>query len=306
MELAEQRLPRKRASALLIAILTVAAIWAVFSTSSALASGGATISSGPPVSFGHQLFGNTASDDGGKTLSDCVDGESWWSLPVLAGDKIKIDWEGGADYMQAWQVGTTDFNIHTAPFPQQFHIGSNDKEESVIEAPVAGTMPLRFYSVTEEGFCIFDTSGDDYTPGPYDFVANVQHALATALTPATWIYPNTVITGAASLIDGSPLPDGVVFNLVAKWHSSGNLLKASYSAATAGGSLAFQLALPEETVGKVVRLAISRPEDTSYQAAKSAPINVRVAPIAAPAPHRHHRRHRHHRHHHHHHHHHHR
>ncbi|HEY8502448.1 MAG TPA: hypothetical protein VIL21_07155 [Solirubrobacterales bacterium] len=263
----------------------------------ASAAGGATIAAAPSVTYGKQLFGNTAVDDGGKTLSDCVDGESWWALPVLAGDHVKIDYEGGLDYMQAWDVGTTDFNIHTAPFPQMFHIGSNDKEESVIEAPVGGTMPLRFYSFDEEGFCIFSGSGDDYKPGPYDFIASVQHALSTAITPVTLILRKSIITGAASLADGSLVPDGLTFNLVVKWHSGGELLRASYPATTAGGALAFQLALPPETAGKTVRLAISRPEDTSYQASKSVPLNVKVK--AAPR-HRHHRhRHKHHHRHHH-------
>lgn len=290
----------KSTKGLLLTGLTVAAMWLLLLPNHASASGAATIASAPTVAYGQQLFGNTASDDGGKTLSECVDGESWWTLPVLAGDKVKVDYEGGLDYMQVWDVGTTDFNIHTAPSPQQFHIGSNDKEESIVEAPVAGSMPLRFYSVNEEGFCIFDVSGDDYAPGPYDFVASVQHAIATSLTPTSWIYPNSVIWGVASLIDGSPLPDGVVFNVVAKWHSDGDLVRGAWSASTLGGTLLFQLALPPETVGKVVRLAISRPEDSAYQSGKSLPINVRVA--GKHKPRRRHHRHRRHRHHHRHHH----
>jgi hypothetical protein len=115
--------------------------------SSALGSGGASIASAPTVVYGVQLFGSTATDDEGKTLSNCVDGESWWSMPVLAGDQVKIDYEGGLDEMQAWGVGTTDFNIHDAPEPQQFRIGSNGKAEAIIKASVAGTMPLRFFSV---------------------------------------------------------------------------------------------------------------------------------------------------------------
>lgn len=283
------------------ALLTAAAFTLCLALSPhASAAGGATIASAPAVTYGKQLFGNTASDDGGKTLSECVDGESWWMLPVLAGDRVKIDWEGGVDYLQAWQVGTTDFNIHTAPFPQMFHIGSNDKEESIIEAPVAGSMPLRLYSFDEEGFCVFEGGGDDYKPGLYDFIATVQHALAAALTPVTAVYVNSVVTGGASFVDGTPVPDGTVFHLVAKWHNGRELARAAFSAASTGGVLSFQLSLPPETVGKTVRLAISRAEDISYQAAKSVPVNVKV--VGAPPRHHHHRRHRHRHHHHHHHH----
>jgi hypothetical protein len=272
----------------------------------AFAAGGATIATAPSVSYGQQLFGNTATDDGGETLSDCVDGESWWTLPVLAGDQVKIDYEGGLDYMQVWGVGTTDFNIHTAPSPQQFHIGSNDKEESIVKAAIAGSMPMRFYSFDEEGFCIFSGSGDDYVPGPYDFTAVVQHALAAALTPVVGIYTNSIVTGAASLVDGSSLPDGVIFNLVAKWHGSEGPHSVAYSASTTAGSLNFALALPSETVGKTVRIVITRGEDTSYQAVKSVPLKVAVAGVPSVRHHRHRRHHHHHhrRHHHHHHHHH--
>jgi hypothetical protein len=263
----------------------------------ALAAGGATIAEAPTVAYGQQLFGNTLADSKGETLSDCVDGESWWSLPVHVGDEVKVDWEGGADVMQAWGVGTTDFSIHDAPNPQQFDAGSNAKQESFIKAPATGVMPLRFYSEDEEGFCILFHSSQ-VAPGPYDFVATVQHALATALAPLppTGIYPNSVLAGSASLVDGSPLPDGLVFNLVVKWHSSATKKSTSlaYSAATAAGGLAFPLALPAETQGKSVRIVITRPADATYLAVKSVPLKVPVAflPVSHPKKH-HHRRHRH-------------
>lgn len=239
---------------------------------SALGSGGASIASAPTVVYGEQLFGNTAIDDGGKTLSNCVDGESWWSMPVLAGDQIKVDYEGGLDEMQAWGVGTTDFNIHDAPDPQQFRIGSKGKAEAIVKASVAGIMPLRFFSV-EGGLCEIFGGPDEYAPGPYDFTATVQHALAAALTPIASIYTNSTLAGTASLADGTALPDGVIFSLVAKWPTA----SAAYSAATVGGTLAFPLALPPETAGKTIRIVITRAEDTSYQAVKSVPLKVKVA-----------------------------
>lgn len=268
----------------------------------ALGAGGATIAEAPTVTFGKQLFGDTLADSKGETLSDCVDGESWWSLPVHVGDEVKVDWEGGADVMQAWGVGTTDFSIHDAPDPQQFDTGSNAKQESFVKATTTGVMPLRFYSEDEEGFCILFHSSS-VEPGPYDFVATVQHALATALTPLppTGIYPNSVLTGSASIIDGSPLPDGLIFNLVVKWHSSATKKPTSvaYSASTVAGGLAFPLALPAETQGKNVRIVITRPADATYQATKSVPLKVPVAYL--PVTHRtkkhhRHRKHKHHRH----------
>ena len=144
-------------------------------------------------------------------------------------------------------------------------------------------------------------------PGPYDFIATVQHGLATALNPVTTILPTSVVTGGANLIDGGPIPEGLIFNLVAKWHQKGELFTATYSAATVGGTLSFQLALPPETAGKTVQLSITRPEDPGYLAVKSVPANVKVAPAPTKAKpkkkkrrRRHKHRHKHHKHKHHH------
>jgi hypothetical protein len=282
------------------AMLLVLAIAMVLLPAHALAAGGPTIAKAPTVTFGQQLFGNAATDDEGKTLSECVDGESWWTLPVHAGDKVKIDWEGGVDIAQPWSIGTTDFNIQHSQTLGQFKTGTNFKQESFVTSSVSGNIPLRFYSVTEEGFCVLETSGDVVKPGPYDFIATVQHALATALSPIppTGIYPNSTLTGAASLVDGSPLPDGTIFTLVAKWNSSITKKPTSlaFSAPTVADGLTFPLALPAETEGKTVRLAISRGEDSTYQTVQSVPIKVPVArlPVVKPQKKKHHRRRHHH------------
>jgi len=183
-------------------------------------------------------------------------------------------------------VGTTDFTLFQTESAVSESLSSNFQAEAEYSAPQSGSMPLYFR------VC------DPDQPGPYSFLATAQHALSTALAPITYAYPNSAISGGAHLADGTAAPDGLIFNLIAKWHVGDQLLRATSTAAVVGGSLAFQLALPRETAGKVVRLSISRATDPSYQATRSSPVNVRI--VGAPKR-RHRHRHHHHRHHHHHH-----
>jgi hypothetical protein len=235
--------------------------------------------------FGKQEFGNTAIDGKGVTPSSCATTVSWWTAAALAGDQITIDFEGGLDYLAVWPVGTTDFNIHSSETVKEYEIGQNDKQEAVFTTPVAGLMPLEFF--TAEGGLGCGNSRNE--PGPYDFIATVRHALAAALMPIAGIHTNSTVTGTASLVDGTPITDGIVFHLVAKWHSG----SAAYRAATAGGMLSFALALPSETAGKTVRIVITRAEDSNYQAVKSVPLKVKVASPPTHPRHRHHHHRRH-------------
>lgn len=259
----------------------------LFLPASAQAEGGASIAAAPTVAYGQQEFGSTAT--GGYLTFGCGPGyRSFWALPVVAGDQVTIDWEStiSTTEMVVAPVGTTDYNMAHSDNLTEQALAGNNKNSFQFTAPQTGTMPLWFRSCEDIGA----------TPGPYAFTAADQHALATALTPATYIYPNSAIGGTVSLADGSPTPDGMVFNLIAKWHSQGDLKQVAASAATAGGSLSFPLALPAESAGKKVRLVIARPADPSYLATKSSPLIVTVAgppkPEVAPVP-AHHRRHKH-------------
>jgi hypothetical protein len=270
-----------RATATVGGVATAALIWAVlaFLPSSAAAEGGTSIASAPTVTYGQQQFGNTAT---GAREESCENKYfSFWGLPVLAGDEAIVDWESVAHYTQLYlmPVGTTDFTFHQTIAVAEQGLSTNNKNQLRYRAPVTGTMPLVFF------YCEFESP-----PGPYTFIASIRHAVFATLTPITNVYKRSTITGTASLADGTPAPDGMVFNLVAKWHSGRELLRAATSATTAGGSLAFQLVLPPETAGKAVRLAITRGEDGAYQATRSTPVNVKVARKSRGQKHRHHKR----------------
>jgi hypothetical protein len=246
-----------------------------------LAAGGSSIATAPAVTYGQQEIGNTAT---GQYLEDScgflIGGHrSYWGLSVLAGDKVTINWEGTpGTHLDLMPVGTTDYTLFQTDPALYQDLSSNGKNQAQYTAPATGVMPL-FFRV-----CTY--SGEE--PGPYAFIATVQHQLLTALTPIATIKRTSVITGATSLADGTPAPDGLLFHLVAKWHSGGQLVRAATSATTVSGALSFNLALPPAAAGKTVRLSISRAEDASYQATKSASINVGVT--GAHRRHRHHRR----------------
>lgn len=247
----------------------------------ALAEGGKSIATAPSVVYGQQQFGNTATGQYLENSCGFLIGgyRSYWGLSVLAGDLLTINWEGTpGTRLELMPVGTTDYTLFQTDPALYQDLSSNGKNQAQYTAPVSGTMLLYFR------VCKYY----EEEPGPYSFVAAVQHALSAALNLITNIYTTSTIGGTASLADGTPAPDGLVFNLIAKWHRGDELLSAATSAAATSGSLSFQLALPAETAGKTVRLAISRAADSSYQAAKSAPVNVKVAGPPTPPPHRHH------------------
>jgi len=127
------------------------------------------IASAPVVALEQQEFGNTASDAGAP--STCRVFESWWRLPVAAGDTAIVDFEGNVDYVNLWPVGTTDFNLNNnTSGVQAMRIGANGKQEATFTAAVPGTMPLEF---AVDRSCSF--------PGPYDFTVRILHGVVLAL-----------------------------------------------------------------------------------------------------------------------------
>jgi hypothetical protein len=275
------------------AIVTLLCASALVPTTAA-AAGGKSIASATPVAYGVQQFGNTADDQFLKeSCSFWADGwRSYWSLAVTAGDLVTINWEGvPSTELKLMPIGTTDFNLFQTNPVLSESLSSNGKNQAQYTVPQTGVMPLYFRLCGEE-------------PGPYDFLVTTQHGLAVSFPPRENIRTTSLVYGGASLSNGAPAPDGMTFTLTATWPSG----SATYSAASVGGGLSFQLALPEEAEGQTAKLAISRPSDSQYLEAKSAEIKVKVARTKAAAPtpkphrkkrHHHHRRH-HHRHHHHH------
>jgi hypothetical protein len=142
----------------------------------ALAAGGATIGAAPTVAYGQQEFGNTATDSTpAQDLCNGAEQNSWWLLPVTAGDRVIIDFQGtGAQYEALYPVGTSDYNVNNASSVEHAELGSNGAQEAVVTVQQDGTMPLDFSTYD----CTFGNFGK---PGPYNFTVGVQHALVVSL-----------------------------------------------------------------------------------------------------------------------------
>jgi hypothetical protein len=245
---------------------------ALLAPAHAFAAGGKSIATAPPVTYGQQEFGNTAED---QYLEESCGFEiaawrSYWNLPVTAGDLLTIDWEGtrGTE-IKLVPVGTTDYTLFQVDPVVSEELPSSGRSQVQYTVPLSGVMPLYFRTCTY--------SWD--TPGPYNFIVTAQHSLSIGLASQTNIQTNSVISGSARLASGAPVPDGMSFTLTAAW-PDGN---ASYTAASVGGGLSFQLALPESTEGQAVALTMSRAADSEYLEAKSGELTAKVAkPHPAP------------------------
>jgi hypothetical protein len=285
---------------LLTALAMVVLATALVVPATALAEGGKTIATAPSVVYGQPEFGNTAmgAEYPGKGcgfLGFNTYRDQFWLLNVTAGDLLSINWGGvNNTELRLYPVGTTDYTVfgESTRTAAEEDLNGNNKSQLQYNVPASGVMPLEF------SVC-YDP--DNETPGPYDFAVTAQHGLSVNLLPRPHVRTNSVIYGSAALVSGTPVPDGMSFTLTASWGNG----SASYSATSAGGSLVFTLALPEEVEGQTITLSLSRPADSTYQAPKAVEIQTLVAkPRVQPPPvkphHRHHR-HRHPRRHHHHH-----
>jgi hypothetical protein len=109
---------------------------------------------------------------------------------------------------------------------------------------------------------------------PYDFTLGpILHYLAAAIPPVKQVSPGGVLRATANLATGSPAPDGLPFSLAVTWPGGG---VASYSATSAGGSVGFQLALPETAYGKQATFVVSHPVDGTYQAVTTPKVEALV------------------------------
>jgi hypothetical protein len=216
----------------------------------AFAGGGASIASAPSVAYGQQEFGNTATDYGSQTRTGQLNGDSWWQLQAIAGDRITVDWEGDASLMEVWPVGTTDYNVNSiqldhqlSPFVNSSN-GSNGKMETVFTAPRDGAYPLEFQTV----YCCNDTP-----PGPYDFTAYDQHRLVLSLGQGRTnrrLHNTRFVVGVHS-------PDGAVVNNANLRYKVERLSHSRWvTLSTLAQPFAFSLKWPRGERGKWQRIRV--------------------------------------------------
>lgn len=220
---------------------------------------------------------------------------AFWRLPPLSTrDVVTVDWHGApfthspGNYPLCMTLaqGIDDFNWGSVfehrdecdsygPFYELSGSGTAHTE-IVAQESTTNTSYLEFY------VSAYETEPAEYETYPYDFTLGpILHYLALALKPVQRVSANGVIRATANLATGQPAPDGLPFNLTVSWPDGG---VASYSATSSGGTVGFQLALPETAYGKYANFTVIHPADGTYQGIESEKLRVKIARPKPPPP----------------------
>jgi hypothetical protein len=171
----------------------------------ARAEGGASIASAPTVTYGQQEFSNIG---GGSHVtaecglfggfSGCCESyyHQFWSLSVLAGDMLTIDWESEVPDLELklLPVDTTDFTLNKNKAVAEQQLANNGKNELQYKAPQSGPLPMDFK------LC-------KVAPGPYDFTVYVVHTVRLFLARRVKLPTRGTIAVPVRTLDGSPISD---------------------------------------------------------------------------------------------------
>lgn len=199
-------------------LLVLSSALALVNASSALAEGANTLNAAPVVAFGQQEFGTltTITSGGGENRTYF----SWWLLPLIARDKLTIDWEGqqDEDKLYLYRPGTNEFNYskEEQTVVARNELGGAKKTESTYEASETGSFPLAFIFFHDDG----------PTPGPYSFTAYVIHALSVGLPRVAALHRTGTLTVPVHNPEGGPIENPAVevelqINARGAWHKIG-------------------------------------------------------------------------------------
>lgn len=260
-------------------------------TASAFDGGGRKPSEAPLIAFGQHYAGQLNNHKADANFGGYNEVAFYRLPPVSTRDVVTVNWhalpftrESRFPVCLILVQGIDDFNWGTI-YDQAPDCSERGPTYSL---PGSGTAATAItVQNTDSGSTYLEfISGAGYTEPskletfPYDFTVEApRHFLGLSLSPLTRVPANGVIEGTVLDANGLPAPDGLVFGLTATWGRNG---VASYTTATVGGHLAFQLALPESAIDERATIAVGRGADAGFQAA-GARMGVNVKPpVAAP------------------------
>lgn len=249
-------------------------------TSALAASAGLKPSQAPLVSVGQHYFGNTAHEWNAGCCNKTFD--LWRLPPLMTADMLTVAWHVESDITR-WCIvkDIDDFNWaeHISQAEgDDYQCNGSDVERVSVNGSARSAVQAR--SATTNAYIEFIGGGAEYPPVSYDFtIESIQHAVGVGLKPVARIKPTSTLNGSASLSNGTPVPDGLIFNLTAGWVTPVNEASHQriYTAGSSGGELAFQLHLPRSARGKNVSFTVSRGADPQYLATGSTAIEIPVA-----------------------------
>jgi hypothetical protein len=286
-----------------VAACMAIAVLGLLIASSALAfeGGGRKPSEAPLIAVGEHYTGQLNNHRDDANYNESREVALFRLPPVTTRDVITVDWHG-APYTRSSYSGfpvclalaqgvddfswgsvfgkTTEYRSCDEDGPLYSLSGSGSVKTTItVQETNSSSTYLQFFAWAPE------TSPTSLETYPYDFtVEPILHYLAAAIPPVNRISAGGVLHATANLATGLPAPDGLPFSLAVSWPDGG---VASYTAASAGGSVGFQLALPETAYGKQATFVVSHPADGTYQAVTTSKLEALVAkpkPVPPPPP----------------------
>ena len=278
------------AAALTVAMLTLT------SPVSAFVGGGRKPSEAPLISVGQHYNGELTNHKSDANYDGDRQVAIWRLPPLTTRDVIFVDWHsipkasnaGSFPLCMTFGQGIDDYNWGTRLDEATYESGCDSYRAPVYTLSGSGTVRTEIVAQennAESSYLEFFTDAYKTTPSeyesfPYDFtVEPILHYLGLAIQPTKELSATGTLDATATLATGQPAPDGLTFNLEATWADGGI---ASYSATSGGGTVHFQLALPETAYGKNVAFVASHPADGTYQGVTSEKLRVKVAKPPVP------------------------
>jgi hypothetical protein len=267
----------------------------IASSASGFEGGGRKPSEAPLTAVGQHYTGQLNNHQNDANYSGIKEVALWRLPPVTTRDVVTVDWhsvpfthsssfpiclilaQGVDDFSWGSVFDSTSRYSCDEDGPVYRLSGSGSAKTAItVQETNANSSFLEFFAYAEREE---PASLETY---PYDFtVEPILHYLAAAIGPVKRISAGGVLHATANLATGLPAPDGLPFSLAVTWPGGGI---ASYTALSGGGTVGFQLALPETAYGKEATFVVSHPADGTYQGVTTAKIQALVAKPKAPGP----------------------
>jgi hypothetical protein len=232
----------------------------------ALAEGGTSIASAPVVQYGQQAFGNLSQGPEDESSHCITVYRSWWTMPVMAGDLITVDWEAQdrTDRLELFPSGTTDFTFPQTNSATTSSLNDNAKAELTYTAPRTSSLPLEFH---RDGYPC------NMAPGPYSFTAYVVHSVRLFIAHRGRLSLSGTMTVGVHTPVGEPITDPnlqIALEIKSRghWYTVGNATAVN-GIATVPFRLSARLRRQHISVRAIAY-------GSAYRSASSAAIRVRV------------------------------
>jgi len=266
----------------------------IASSAAAFEGGGRAPSEAPLIVVGQHYTGQLNNHRADANFGGDEEVAIWRLPPLTTHDVITVNWHAtpfthssGFPVCMTFAQGIDDYNwgsvydhvngeycSERGPF---FGLSGSGTAQTAItvQETNANSSYLEFASNA------YETNPSYFETYPYDFTVNPPlHYLGVAIRSVKRVSANGVLYATANLANGLPAPDGLTFSLSVTWPGGGT---ASSTGSSSGGTVGFQLALPETAYGKTATFEASHPADGTYQGASSTKLQALVAkPKALP------------------------